>query len=150
MEKYSTEAQKIISISENLAFNFGHSLVSSDHLLLSLYHWSSGVIASFPRTVAQYITNEVDRQGNNVKRSTHHQPAMLRKPFLFLPMDIHSSAHVRQRKPARDTDARTDTCQAMAFSRCDNQRNHQHRLLVQPVHVATEKRNPPESGISGR
>ena len=36
MEKYSTEAQKIISISENLAFNFGHSLVSSDHLLLSL------------------------------------------------------------------------------------------------------------------
>lgn len=35
MDKYSNEAQKIISAAENYAFNFGHSLVSTDHLLLS-------------------------------------------------------------------------------------------------------------------
>ena len=35
MDKYSNEVQKIISLAENFAFNFGHSLVSTDHLLLS-------------------------------------------------------------------------------------------------------------------
>lgn len=35
MEKYSNEVQKIISMSEGYAFDFGHSLVGSEHLLLS-------------------------------------------------------------------------------------------------------------------
>lgn len=35
MEKYSVEVQKIISTSESFAFNFGHSLVGSEHLLLA-------------------------------------------------------------------------------------------------------------------
>lgn len=35
MEKYSNEVKKIMTNSETIAFKFGHSLVSSEHLLLS-------------------------------------------------------------------------------------------------------------------
>lgn len=36
IEKFSLETQKVISYAESLAFSFGHSLIGSEHVLLSL------------------------------------------------------------------------------------------------------------------